>query len=220
VAIAAALGEGFARLYLADGEWLEHNLDDLFGGRVKYGAFQQSALSTALATHQPHPKLIALLRGPLVNAMQHFGEGSPVVGWPNVRSYERLSGDWIVNDHLRGNLAADDELVDTFFERATAEDRGGSVLHRHLSLVSAGTPVMSSSNRHRIPRERQGRGIGTCSTGLHAPGCIRRRSPAAGLTRSATMTTIENGALAANAAEKLHTVDELCEYLVVSKDFI
>ena len=34
------------------------------------------------------------------------------------------------------------------------------------------------------------------------------------------MTTIENRALAADAAEKLLTVDDLCEYLVVSKDFI
>ena len=34
------------------------------------------------------------------------------------------------------------------------------------------------------------------------------------------MTTIENRALAADATEKLLTVDDLCEYLVVSKDFI
>ena len=34
------------------------------------------------------------------------------------------------------------------------------------------------------------------------------------------MTTIENRALAADAAEKLLTVDDLCECLVVSKDFI
>ena len=34
------------------------------------------------------------------------------------------------------------------------------------------------------------------------------------------MTTKENRALAADATEKLLTVDDLCEYLVVSKDFI
>jgi len=34
------------------------------------------------------------------------------------------------------------------------------------------------------------------------------------------MTTIENRTLAADAAEKLLTVDGLCEYLVVSKDFV
>lgn len=34
------------------------------------------------------------------------------------------------------------------------------------------------------------------------------------------MTAVENRALAANGAEKLLTVDDLCEYLVVSKDFI
>ena len=34
------------------------------------------------------------------------------------------------------------------------------------------------------------------------------------------MTTIEDRALAADAAEKLLTVDDLCEYLVVSKDFV
>jgi excisionase family DNA binding protein len=44
--------------------------------------------------------------------------------------------------------------------------------------------------------------------------------PGTGPTRSAAMTTIENRALAADAAEKLLTVDDLCEYLVVSKDFI
>jgi excisionase family DNA binding protein len=44
--------------------------------------------------------------------------------------------------------------------------------------------------------------------------------PAAGLTRRAEMTTIENDALAVNGSDKLLTVDDLCEYLVVSKDFI
>ena len=34
------------------------------------------------------------------------------------------------------------------------------------------------------------------------------------------MTTIENDMLAVNGADKLLTVDDLCEYLVVSKDFI
>ena len=34
------------------------------------------------------------------------------------------------------------------------------------------------------------------------------------------MTTVENRTLAADAAEKLLTVDDLCEYLVVSKDFV
>jgi excisionase family DNA binding protein len=34
------------------------------------------------------------------------------------------------------------------------------------------------------------------------------------------MTTIENRALAANGTEKLLTVDDLCDYLVVSKDFV
>lgn len=34
------------------------------------------------------------------------------------------------------------------------------------------------------------------------------------------MTSTENRTLAANAADRLLTVDELCEYLVVSKDYI
>lgn len=34
------------------------------------------------------------------------------------------------------------------------------------------------------------------------------------------MTTVENEVFAANGAEKLLTVDDICEYLVVSKDFI
>jgi excisionase family DNA binding protein len=34
------------------------------------------------------------------------------------------------------------------------------------------------------------------------------------------MTTVENRTLAADATEKLLTVDDLCEYLVVSKDFV
>lgn len=34
------------------------------------------------------------------------------------------------------------------------------------------------------------------------------------------MTTIDNRAPATNGAGKLLTVDDLCEYLVVSKDFI
>ena len=34
------------------------------------------------------------------------------------------------------------------------------------------------------------------------------------------MTAIENDVLAVNGADKLLTVDDLCEYLVVSKDFI
>lgn len=34
------------------------------------------------------------------------------------------------------------------------------------------------------------------------------------------MTTIENDVLAVNGADKLLTVDDVCEYLVVSKDFI
>ena len=34
------------------------------------------------------------------------------------------------------------------------------------------------------------------------------------------MTTVENDLLAVNGADKLLTVDDLCEYLVVSKDFI
>ncbi|MDQ6849693.1 MAG: helix-turn-helix domain-containing protein [Actinomycetota bacterium] len=34
------------------------------------------------------------------------------------------------------------------------------------------------------------------------------------------MTTIENRAGVANRAEKLLTVDDLCEYLVVSKDYV
>ena len=34
------------------------------------------------------------------------------------------------------------------------------------------------------------------------------------------MTAIENDVLAVNGADKLLTVEDLCEYLVVSKDFI
>lgn len=34
------------------------------------------------------------------------------------------------------------------------------------------------------------------------------------------MTTLENDVLAVKGADKLLTVDDLCEYLVVSKDFI
>lgn len=34
------------------------------------------------------------------------------------------------------------------------------------------------------------------------------------------MTTVENRTLATDAAEKLLTVEDLCEYLVVSKDFV
>jgi hypothetical protein len=34
------------------------------------------------------------------------------------------------------------------------------------------------------------------------------------------MTAIENGTLGVNDSDKLLTVDDLCEYLVVSKDFI
>jgi hypothetical protein len=137
VAIAAALGEAFARLYLADEEWLARELNDLFGGPEKYSAFQQAALSTALATHHPHPRLIRPLREPLLNAIGHFGANSPVLGWRNMRSYEQLIGDWIVNDHIRGNLPTDDELVAAFFDRATPEERGDVIGHVAWSMMHA-----------------------------------------------------------------------------------
>ncbi len=61
----AVLGEGLGRLFDVDPEWLTPKVPGWFGSEDEPTFEQQIALTTAMAIHRYHPKLYALLSGPM-----------------------------------------------------------------------------------------------------------------------------------------------------------
>jgi hypothetical protein len=79
--VAAVLGEGVAWLYSHAKSWLVTNAPLLFGTETDLDQFQQVALSTALARHEPHKELLAVLRPGMLAAANRAEDQALTVGW-------------------------------------------------------------------------------------------------------------------------------------------
>jgi hypothetical protein len=134
-AVAAVFGESVAVFFAHAQPWLLANASRIFGGDGGQTSRHQVALSTALATHNFHPKLLEVLRGPIAAALMR---GQPLaVGWAYSRSPERLIGDWIVHAYIVGGISKDDDLMHLFFDQASVDLRGDVLGHIGWQLMEA-----------------------------------------------------------------------------------
>jgi hypothetical protein len=132
-AVAAVFGESLTVLYAHAEHWLRANTSRIFGGEDGQTPGHQVALSTALATHNVHPKLLEVLREPIGATLRR---GQPVAaGWASIRSPERLIGDWIVHTHIGGAIGRDDNLMHLFFDSASIDLRGDVLGHIGWQLM-------------------------------------------------------------------------------------
>lgn len=139
LAVAAAVGEGTGRLYDAATAWIQDRVSVVFGDRAPTAAFQQVALSTALATHRPHMALIELLRQPLTVTIAMMEDPAIVTGWRTDRTFPQLIGDWVVAAIVGGQMDPDDPLAQEWFEAASAELRGQVLGHLAWQVMRADT---------------------------------------------------------------------------------
>jgi hypothetical protein len=135
--IAAVLGEGFGWLYNHAEQWLRDNGSRIFGDENRLTAFQEIALSTALAVQQIHPKLLEIVHPGMLGVLDGKADQPLVNGWKDNRTFDQLIGDWVVGAVIRGWLAFDDELVSSFYDKATPSVRGEVIGHVAWSMTQA-----------------------------------------------------------------------------------
>jgi len=129
LSLAAVLGESVDVLFNMVPEWLTGWTADIYGGPGASSPFHQVALSTALATHQPHSAILELLRESVSSVIRQFGGQPLVAGWRSMRSFEEIIGDWLVMLHVSGRLLYDDPLFVDFFAAASPSERGSVLGH-------------------------------------------------------------------------------------------
>lgn len=131
----AVLGEGLARLLLADPEWVESNISTWFGDGDGVAINQQIALTTAMAVHHYHLRLYELL-APAMTAV--IKSGDPIVaGWRMQFDPLQRIGEWIINAIIRGQRTLEDPVAAAFFTSATAKVRGEAIAHIAWSFMHA-----------------------------------------------------------------------------------
>lgn len=130
---AAVVGEGFAQLFNNNPDWLAEHIDSLFGSEHEFTRAQQISLTTTLATHHVHPKILELLRRPVLIALQ--AEEPLAVGWRDDPNAQELIGRWIVTCIIWGAINPDDPLATTFFTTTSPETRGAVVGHMAWSFM-------------------------------------------------------------------------------------
>lgn len=126
-ALAAVFGERTAGLYFHAQSWMKSRSPLLFGSATNISFEQQIALTTALATLNPHPELLDLFREPLALALR-TGLDLPA-GWEGNRSPHQLVGDWIVRLVILDQIDRSDSLVDAFFSGVAPDVRGDVLGH-------------------------------------------------------------------------------------------
>jgi hypothetical protein len=131
----SVIGEGFARLFNNAPTWLGEHHAQIFGSEAGLTRLQQIALTTVLATHRNHPKLLESLRGPLMAAMELK---EPIaMGWDGNSKGPELIGHWIINALILGFIQPDDALVESFFSKMPPDVRGNAVGHIAWSFMHA-----------------------------------------------------------------------------------
>lgn len=126
-AIAAVFGERTAGLYVHARGWMKSRSPLIFGSATDISFEQKIALTTALATLNPHPELLDLFREPLALALRD-GLDMPT-GWDGNRSPYQLIGDWIVHLAILGHIDRSDPLLGTFFSEVDPAVRGDVLGH-------------------------------------------------------------------------------------------
>jgi hypothetical protein len=129
LSVAAAMAEGTARLYLTSKSWMQKYAGQIFGDHAPTSPIQQVALSTVLAVHHFHPELLELLRSPILNSLQEGRSIKRVNGWRSDRSFNHLVGDWVYMGFVVGSLAYEDDLIASWLEYASPEERGDVLGH-------------------------------------------------------------------------------------------
>ncbi|MGN8026047.1 hypothetical protein [Microbacterium sp. 22242] len=129
----AVLGEGFAQLFNNNPEWLTAHIDSLFGSETALTHDQQIALTTTLATHNVHPKIVELLRGPLLAALRT--QEPLAIGWRDDPGAQELIGRWIVTCIIWDAITPDDLLVRMFFTDTPPAVRGSVIGHIAWSFM-------------------------------------------------------------------------------------
>jgi hypothetical protein len=135
--IAAALGEGFGWLYNHAEQWLRDNGSRIFGDENRLTAFQEIALSTALATQHIHPKLLEIVRPGMLGVLNSKADPPLVIGWKDNRTFDQLIGDWVVGAVIRDWLDLNDDLVAAFYNKVTPAVRGEVIGHVAWSMSQA-----------------------------------------------------------------------------------
>jgi hypothetical protein len=135
LATAAAFGESVWLLNSAAAKWTAARTSSWFGTSLPASEWQQVALSTAIARHNYHPKLLDLFRPALLAYLTAPGHSDLKAGWRSARSFDQLVGDWIVSAFIVGHLDADDSLFTTFFGKSTAETRRDVLGHLGWSAM-------------------------------------------------------------------------------------
>ncbi|WP_139318823.1 MULTISPECIES: hypothetical protein [unclassified Pseudonocardia] len=123
----AVLGEGLARLFIADQEWVELRRGDWFGAEEDSSRNQQFALSVAVATHRYHKQLLELLGPAMIGAIR--STEAVAVGWRTETDPLQEIGGWLVEAVIRGEQTLDDPVVTVFFSEAPVDVRGGAMGH-------------------------------------------------------------------------------------------
>lgn len=126
-ALAAVFGEQTAGLYVHAQSWLKTRAPLIFGSPTGITFEQRIALTTALATLNPHPDLLDLFRKPLTLALAERLELP--AGWDGNRAPQQLIGDWIVRLLVLGRIDRSDPLFDAFFGGVDPEVRGDVLGH-------------------------------------------------------------------------------------------
>jgi hypothetical protein len=135
LATAAAFGESFWRLSSVAPEWTAARTSSWFGTSLPTSDWQQVALSTAIARHNYHPKLLDLFRPALMAYLTDSDHSDLKAGWRTVRSFDQLVGDWIVSAFVVGQMDVNDSLFTSFFGNSTAETRRDVLGHLGWSAM-------------------------------------------------------------------------------------
>jgi len=131
----AVLGENFGRLFNDSPDWLKARLETYFGTKDAISVEQQVALTTAMATHYYHRELLNLLSDPIIAAI--VVRDGLVSGWRSESNAQQRIGEWVIAAVIYGHRTMDDELVQSFFNNASAKARGDAMAHVAWSFFRA-----------------------------------------------------------------------------------
>ncbi|MCV7254719.1 hypothetical protein H7J86_21390 [Mycobacterium hackensackense] len=133
----AVVGEGLGRLLLADPEWVETIVPEVFGSDVELSVQQQIALTTAITAHHYNAAMYGLLSSPMIGAIR--AKEPVVAGWRTQTEPLGRIGDWVINAVIRGHSTEDAPLAQEFFSAVPPKVRGDAMGHLGWAFMHAQT---------------------------------------------------------------------------------
>lgn len=136
LAVAAAFGEGFGRLWNADESWVEHHQPALVEAaaqqRIEAREWADVVVSVALRSYAPNPAVLRMLRPALAVVLsRQYAQVTHLDGWRERRTAVENAGTQVIWCLGLGTISLDDPLVEELFSGSVSVEALSESLGHH-----------------------------------------------------------------------------------------